>query len=190
MLIHFVMSKIKANLRVVKCLLMLRYHACSSLIVNSYLLVFEDLICESQSRLISNKVLHFICGKYLDQESLFNYPGYQSIIGEPPIDTKMCDYREYQQDHIKRQLYSEADLRSRARLRDQLVDWEENTILLCSFIFGTLSACECTLSFPQLSFTLSLLLCFYLFSTSQDIYLNNLRGSFQNSTFNRLWILK
>lgn len=187
-MIYFVMSEIKDNLRVVKCLLMLRYRACSRLIVKSSLVVFEDLICERQSHLISNKVLHFICGKYLDQESLFNYLCYQSIIGEPPIDTKMCNYREYQWDHIKRQLYSEADLRSMAKLRE--VDWEENTILLCSLIFCTLSACECTLSFPQLSFTLSLLLCFYLFSTSQDIYLNKLRGSFQSSTYNRLWILK
>ena len=160
------MSDIKDNLRIVKYLLMLRYRACSRLIVKSSLVVFEDLICERYSRLISNKVLHFICGKYWDQESLFNYLCYQSIIGEPPIDTKMCSFREYQWDHMKRQLYSEAGLQSMAKLRDQLVDWEENTIWLCSWIFCMLSACECTLSFPQLSFTLSLLLCFYLFSTS------------------------
>ena len=45
-MIYFVMSDIKDNLRIVKYLLMLRYRACSRLIVKSSLVVFEDLICE------------------------------------------------------------------------------------------------------------------------------------------------
>lgn len=161
MFVNFFLSKIEDNLKIVS-VVMQWTHKYS-------LMVFKDLIC--RVRTIQSVTRFYIL--LTENNSNTQTRSLCLIIqiiraqtGEPSIDTKRCNYRK-----IARRSYNKAAM-CRRQTSEAWPDLDANwlngsTILLCFFISlccnCTLSACECTLSFPQLNFTLSLLLYFLPF---------------------------